>query len=224
MARALSGTPEATLVPLVPGPTSAAPFGWLFKEGWATIAVRAGVGKARIERIMATRMDNRAWRKAMARQFKVIVERHTDGYVAYPLGLKGVVVGQGDTYAKPSRRGFSDSLPYRNLRRRRHRDGRSRHRGFRRRGGSVALMPRFPVDAPRSKVIRGARDARIPNRQGTRARCDEPREPRWLTNSLDLAQSHPYQGLDTSDYLHPGGDPTRRVPQRLLQLIIKQKT
>jgi len=34
----------------------------------------------------------------MARQFKVVVERHPDGYVAYPLGLKGVVVGQGDTY------------------------------------------------------------------------------------------------------------------------------
>jgi predicted RNase H-like HicB family nuclease len=32
------------------------------------------------------------------RQFKVIVEKHTDGYVAYPLGLKGVVVGEGDTY------------------------------------------------------------------------------------------------------------------------------
>jgi predicted RNase H-like HicB family nuclease len=25
------------------------------------------------------------------------VEKHSDGYVAYPLGLKGVVVGQGDT-------------------------------------------------------------------------------------------------------------------------------
>jgi predicted RNase H-like HicB family nuclease len=32
------------------------------------------------------------------RQFKVVVERYSDGYVAYPLGLKGVVVGQGDTY------------------------------------------------------------------------------------------------------------------------------
>ena len=29
---------------------------------------------------------------------KVIVEKHPDGYVAYPLGIKGVVVGQGDTY------------------------------------------------------------------------------------------------------------------------------
>ena len=32
------------------------------------------------------------------RQLKIIVEKHPDGYVAYPLGVKGVVVGQGDTY------------------------------------------------------------------------------------------------------------------------------
>ena len=32
------------------------------------------------------------------KNFKIIVEKHPDGYVAYPLGLKGVVVGQGDTY------------------------------------------------------------------------------------------------------------------------------
>jgi len=32
------------------------------------------------------------------RKFKVIVEKHPDGYVAYPIGLKGVVVGEGDTY------------------------------------------------------------------------------------------------------------------------------
>ena len=36
----------------------------------------------------------------MYRAIKVIVEHHPDGYVAYPLGLKGVVVGQGDTYAE----------------------------------------------------------------------------------------------------------------------------
>ncbi len=29
---------------------------------------------------------------------KIIIEKHADGYVAYPLGLKGVVVGEGDTY------------------------------------------------------------------------------------------------------------------------------
>ena len=34
----------------------------------------------------------------MVRQFKVVVEKHSDGYVAYPLGLKGIVVGEGDTY------------------------------------------------------------------------------------------------------------------------------
>ena len=32
------------------------------------------------------------------RSIKVIIEKHPDGYVAYPLGLKGVVVGEGDTY------------------------------------------------------------------------------------------------------------------------------
>jgi len=34
----------------------------------------------------------------MLRQVKIVVEKAEDGYVAYPLGLKGVVVGQGDTY------------------------------------------------------------------------------------------------------------------------------
>ena len=34
----------------------------------------------------------------MDRQIKVIVEKHPDGYVAYPLGLQGIVVGEGDTY------------------------------------------------------------------------------------------------------------------------------
>ncbi len=34
----------------------------------------------------------------MLQHVKVIVEKHPDGYVAYPLGLKGVVVGEGDTY------------------------------------------------------------------------------------------------------------------------------
>ena len=34
----------------------------------------------------------------MLKQFKIIVEKHPDDYVAYPLGLKGIVVGEGDTY------------------------------------------------------------------------------------------------------------------------------
>lgn len=34
----------------------------------------------------------------MVQQIKIIVEKHRDGYVAYPLGLKGIVIGEGDTY------------------------------------------------------------------------------------------------------------------------------
>jgi predicted RNase H-like HicB family nuclease len=34
----------------------------------------------------------------MVRPIKVIVEKHADGYVAYPLGVQGVVVGEGDSY------------------------------------------------------------------------------------------------------------------------------
>lgn len=34
----------------------------------------------------------------MAKHIKIVVEKHPDGYVAYPLGMKGVVVGEGDTY------------------------------------------------------------------------------------------------------------------------------
>ncbi|MBX3293377.1 MAG: type II toxin-antitoxin system HicB family antitoxin [Acidobacteria bacterium] len=29
---------------------------------------------------------------------KLVIERHSDGFISYPLGFKGVVVGQGDTY------------------------------------------------------------------------------------------------------------------------------
>lgn len=50
---------------------------------------RAGLTSGRITPLEAV---------GMVRQFKVIVEKHPDGYVAYPLGLKGVVVGEGDTY------------------------------------------------------------------------------------------------------------------------------
>ncbi len=32
------------------------------------------------------------------KNLKIVVEKHPDVYVAYPLGLKGVVIGQGDTY------------------------------------------------------------------------------------------------------------------------------
>lgn len=31
------------------------------------------------------------------RKVKIIIEKHPDGYVAYPFGLKGVVIGEGDS-------------------------------------------------------------------------------------------------------------------------------
>lgn len=31
-------------------------------------------------------------------QIKIIVEKHPEGYVAYPIGFKGIVIGEGDTY------------------------------------------------------------------------------------------------------------------------------
>lgn len=31
-------------------------------------------------------------------RLKIIIEKHADGYVAYPVGVKGVVVGEGNTY------------------------------------------------------------------------------------------------------------------------------
>ncbi len=35
----------------------------------------------------------------MTPPLKIVVEKHADGYVAYPLGLaRGVIVGEGDTY------------------------------------------------------------------------------------------------------------------------------
>ena len=34
----------------------------------------------------------------MRKDLKLIVEKHSDGYVAYPLGMKVVVVGEGETY------------------------------------------------------------------------------------------------------------------------------
>ena len=32
------------------------------------------------------------------KKLTIVIERHPDGYIAYPIRLKGVCVGQGDTY------------------------------------------------------------------------------------------------------------------------------
>jgi predicted RNase H-like HicB family nuclease len=41
--------------------------------------------------------------RADMKQIKIIIEKHEDGYVAYPVGIRGVVVGEGDTYEEALR-------------------------------------------------------------------------------------------------------------------------
>ena len=48
-----------------------------------------------VDLIMVNRIESEV---NMVHQIKVVVEKHPEGYVAYPLGMKGVVVGEGDTY------------------------------------------------------------------------------------------------------------------------------
>ena len=35
--------------------------------------------------------------RAGMKQVKIVIEKHEDGYIAYPVGIQGVVVGEGDT-------------------------------------------------------------------------------------------------------------------------------
>lgn len=35
--------------------------------------------------------------KRAVKHLKIIIEKHPDGYLAYPVGIKGVVVGEGDS-------------------------------------------------------------------------------------------------------------------------------
>jgi predicted RNase H-like HicB family nuclease len=32
------------------------------------------------------------------KSYKIIIEKHSEGYVAYPLGIQGIIVGEGNTY------------------------------------------------------------------------------------------------------------------------------
>ena len=45
----------------------------------------------------------RATFAGMNKTLKIIVEKHADGYVAYPVGINGVVVGEGDTFEEALR-------------------------------------------------------------------------------------------------------------------------
>ena len=37
-------------------------------------------------------------RQLIMKHIKIVVEKHPECYVAYPLGIQGVVVGEGDSY------------------------------------------------------------------------------------------------------------------------------
>ncbi len=32
------------------------------------------------------------------KNLKIVVEHHEDGYIAYPVGLNGIVIGEGNTF------------------------------------------------------------------------------------------------------------------------------
>lgn len=34
----------------------------------------------------------------MTKQFKIVVEKGTEGYTAYPIDINDIIVGEGDTY------------------------------------------------------------------------------------------------------------------------------
>jgi hypothetical protein len=46
---------------------------------------------------VAGEVDHEVEGKRMTRAVKILVGKHPDGFVAYPVGFKGVVVGEGDT-------------------------------------------------------------------------------------------------------------------------------
>ena len=47
---------------------------------------------------MNSRKGKRKNKSPAAIPFKIVIEKHADGFVAYPLGLKGVVAGEGNSY------------------------------------------------------------------------------------------------------------------------------
>jgi predicted RNase H-like HicB family nuclease len=39
----------------------------------------------------------KVWKENM-KEIRIIVEKHLDGYIAYPIGIKGIIIGEGDTF------------------------------------------------------------------------------------------------------------------------------
>ena len=86
---------------------------------------------------------------------KIVVEEHPDTYVASPLGIKGVVVGQGDTY-EAAVADLKSALQF-------HKETFGQDaldvdppilEAFIAEAGGAELMPKIPVDAPTWTVIK----------------------------------------------------------------------
>jgi len=101
----------------------------------------------------------------MTKDVKIIVEQHPDGFVAYPVGLRGVIVGEGDARAEAIADVTSaiqfhvETFGITELEMDEPLIG-----VFRCRHPSRRLMNKFPVDAPIARVfVRSG----VPHRQPT---------------------------------------------------------
>lgn len=81
------------------------------------------------------------FRPGMDRQIKFVVEKHPDGYVAYPLGLKGIVVGEGDSYEEA----LADVVSAVQFHIETFGATRGRESAIVSRGGAAIVPPRFPA-------------------------------------------------------------------------------
>jgi hypothetical protein len=91
----------------------------------------------------------------MVKHIKIIIEKHPDGYIAYPLDLKGVVVGEGDSYrGSPADVTSAIRFILKRLGRTVSKHDSTVQEVLWSEASHRSLMPKWPVDAPRSKVIK----------------------------------------------------------------------
>ena len=70
---------------------------WQVCEGGAPLGARDACAVLESSN-RSFQLDHAVVELMAVKKLKFVVEKHRDGYVAYPLGLKGAVVGQGESY------------------------------------------------------------------------------------------------------------------------------